>query len=66
MSSIVIAEMKNASDADLLVKLVEKVNGKAKILKGKELEDFYFANLIDEGMKTKNVPLSKLRSKLRR
>ena len=66
MSSIVIAKLKNNRDADFLIEVIKKVNGKAKILKGKSLEDFYFAQLIDEGMKTENIPLSKLRSKLKK
>jgi HPt (histidine-containing phosphotransfer) domain-containing protein len=65
MSSVVIAQL-NDADADFIVQLIKKVHGKAKILKGKALEDFKFAQLIDDGMKSKNVPLSKLRAKLRK
>ena len=65
MNSIVIAELNNA-DANFIVQLVKKVHGKAKILKGQALDDFHFAQLIDKGMQSKNVPLSKLRAKLRK
>jgi hypothetical protein len=66
MSSIVIAKLNNQKDADFLMQMIKKVQGEAKILKGKALEDFHFAQLIDEGMKSETVPLSKLRIKLRK
>ena len=63
--SVLIAQLNNA-DANFIVQLIKKVHGRAKILKGKGLEDFHFAQLIDEGMNSENVPLSKLRAKLRK
>jgi len=65
MSSIVIAQL-NDSDANFIVQLIKKVNGKAKILKGKALDDFHFGQLIDEGMNSEDIPLTKLRAKLRK
>ncbi len=64
MSSIVIAKLNNEKDADFILQVIKRVQGEAKILKGKALEDFHFAQLIDEGMKSENIPLSKLRTKL--
>jgi len=66
MSSIVIAKLNSQKDADFVMEIIKKFQGDAKILKGKALEDFHFAHLIDEGMKSENVPLSKLRTKLRK
>ena len=63
--SVLIAQL-NEADANFIVQLIKKVHGKAKILKGKALDDFHFAQLIDEGMKSENVSLSKLRAKLRK
>ena len=65
MSSIVIARL-NDTDANLILRLIKKVHGKAKILKGKALDDFHFGQLIDKGMQSADVPLSKLRAKLRK
>ncbi len=65
MSLILVAEL-NDSDANFIVQLIKKVNGKAKILRGKALDDFHFGQLIDEGMKSEYIPLSKLRAKLRK
>ena len=62
---VVIAQL-NDAEANFIVQLIKKVHGKAKILKGKALDDFHFAQLIDEGMKSGNVSLSKLRAKLRK
>ncbi|TAL71890.1 MAG: hypothetical protein EPN88_05300 [Bacteroidetes bacterium] len=62
--SVLIAQL-NEADANFIVQLIKKVHGKARILKGKALDDFHFAQLIDEGMKSENVSLSKLRAKLR-
>ncbi|HTB33075.1 MAG TPA: hypothetical protein VK808_13690 [Bacteroidia bacterium] len=66
MSSIIIAKMNNEKDADFLLQVIKRVQGEAKILKGKALEDFHFAQLIDEGMKSETIPLAKLRAKLRK
>jgi len=66
MSSIVIAKLNSQKDADFLLQVIKRVQGKGKVLKGKAMEDFHFAQLIDEGMKSETVPLSKLRSKLRK
>jgi hypothetical protein len=66
MSSIIIAKLNNEEDADFLLQVIKRVQGEAKILKGKALEDFHFAQLIDEGMKSETVPLSKVRAKLRK
>jgi hypothetical protein len=66
MSSIVIAKLNNQKDADFLLQMIKRVQGEAKILKGKALEDFHFAQLIDEGMKSETVSLSKVRAKLRK
>ena len=65
MSSIVIAQL-NDADANFIVQLIKKVHGKAKILKGKTLDDFHFSQLIDKGMQSEDIPLSKLRTKLRK
>jgi hypothetical protein len=65
MSSIVIAQL-NDADANFIVQLIKKVHGKAKILKGKALDDFRFGQLIDKGMQSEDIPLSKLRAKLRK
>jgi len=64
MSSIVIAKMNNEKDADFLLQVIKRVQGEAKILKGKALENFHFAQLIDEGMKSETIPLSKVHAKL--
>lgn len=66
MSSIVIAKLNNEKDADFILQVIKRVQGEAKILKGKALEDFHFAQLIDEGMKSETVSLSKVRAKLRK
>jgi hypothetical protein len=65
VSLIVVAQL-NDSDANFIVELIKKVCGKAKILKGKALDDFNFGQLIEEGMNSENIPLSKLRTKLRK
>ena len=66
MSSIVVAKLNNKEDTDFLLQMIKRIRGEAKILKGEALEDFHFAQLIDEGMKSETIPLSKLRAKLRK
>ena len=63
--SVLIAQL-NDAEANFIVQLIKKVHGKAKILKGKAMEDFHFAQMIDKGMESENVPLSKIRAKLRK
>ena len=63
--SVLIAQL-NDAEANFIVQLIKKIHGKAKILKGKALEDFHFAQMIDKGMESENIPLSKLRAKLRK
>ena len=65
MSSVVIAQLSD-TDANFVVQLIRKVRGRAKILRGKALEDFHFGQMIDKGMESENVPLSKIRAKLRK
>ena len=63
--SVLIAQL-NDAEANFIVQLIKKIHGKAKILKGKALEDFHFAQMIDKGMESENIPLSKVRAKLRK
>ena len=53
MAELLIAEFKNKHEAELVAQLIGTMH-KAKVLqKGKNIEDMYFAELIDEGMKEK-------------
>ncbi len=65
MSTVLIARFKNKREAGLAAKLIEKYNSEISIVKRADLEDFYLAQLIDEGMKEGGVvPLSKIQKKL--
>jgi plasmid rolling circle replication initiator protein Rep len=55
MAEVLIARFKNKREADLIAQLIGTMP-KAKVLqKGKNLEDMYFAELINEGMKEKGT-----------
>ena len=66
MSAVLVSKFENEKDANAVLKIIRKLNGKSKKLKGEALEDFYFGQLIDEGMKTKDVPLEEIKKLLRR
>jgi hypothetical protein len=57
---------KNHSELKFIEEFLRKIGVASKELSEKALEDFHFAQLIDEGMKSENVSLSKLRIKLRK
>ena len=55
MAALLIAEFKNKREAELVEQLIGTMR-KAKVLqKGSNLEDMYFAELINEGMKEKGT-----------
>ena len=55
MAALLIAEFKNKREAELVEQLIGTMR-KAKILqKGSNLEDMYFAELINKGMKEKGT-----------
>lgn len=65
MSAVVIAKFESEKDADFVLKFIRRMNGKTKKLKGQALDDFYFGQLIDEGMKTKDVSIEEIKKELR-
>lgn len=55
MAALLIAEFKNKREAELVEQLIGTMR-KARVLqKGNNLEDMYFAELINEGMKEKGT-----------
>lgn len=67
MSELLIARFKNKREAELVAQLIGTMS-KAKVLqKGKNLEDMYFAELINEGMKEKGtVDLKEFKNELKK
>ena len=55
MKTAIIA-IKSKSDEHFLKVFFKKAGIKARILRQQEIEDAVFAALIDEGMKSKNIP----------
>ena len=51
MSSVVVAKFDNRRDALQAARLIRKLNTKVKLINGKDWEDVYFAELIEEGMR---------------
>ena len=63
----IIIKSSNDADANAIMKFARSRKMKAKFLAGKDLEDIYFARMIDEGMKEKGeVPLAEIRRMLRK
>lgn len=55
MAAVLIAEFKNAREAELVARLIGTMPAAKVLQKGKNLEDMYFAELIKEGMKEKGT-----------
>ena len=65
METLIVTRIKSAKDAKMLLS-INKRFGRSKILKGKYLEDFYFAKELDKGMKSGNVSLEQVHRELRK
>ena len=66
MSAVLVSKFENEQDANVALKFIRKHNGKSKKLNGQALDDFYFGQLIDEGMKSEDVSTEEIKKLLRR
>jgi hypothetical protein len=67
MSTVLLAEFENQSQALAASKLLKKLSKEVKLMKGKFWEDVYMATMIDKGMKEKGeVPVAEIHKKLRK
>jgi hypothetical protein len=56
--SVLIARFKNKREATFAAKLIKQFRKTATVMTGKNLEDLYLGEMIEEGMKeTRNIPL---------
>ena len=53
MSEVLIARFKSKREADAVTKLIKKHSASSMLVRGKNLEDLWFAEMINEGMKEK-------------
>ena len=65
METLIITRIKKQKDAKMLLN-ISKQFGRTKILKGKYLEDFFFAQELNEGMKSANVSSEQVHRELRK
>ena len=64
--TVLVAKFKNKHEANLAASAIRKTQKNVEVVNGEHWEDFYFAQMIDEGMKEKaNVSLASIRKKLR-
>jgi hypothetical protein len=64
---MIVAKFKNRRDADEAAQLIRKYKSELKVMSAEEAEDFYLAQLIDEGMKEPGeVPLAEIQRRLRK
>jgi hypothetical protein len=67
MAEVLIAEFKNRHEAELIAQLIGTMRQAKVLQKGKNLEDMYFAKMIDKGMKEKGSrPIAAFKKKLDR
>jgi hypothetical protein len=63
--TVLVAKFRNKREAELAASYIRKMKNKPVVMKEKHWEDFYLAEMIDEGMNEKGiVPLEKIRKKL--
>ncbi len=62
----VVINADNEASAKLLTGLAKKMGLKSQVLSEQKKDDLSLIRAIDEGMKSENVPLSKIRAKLRK
>ena len=65
METLIITKIKNIKDAPILLSINERF-GKTRILRGKEMKNFYLAKLLDDAMRSENIPLEKVHKELRK
>ena len=65
MEALIITKVANPKDADMFVSISKRF-GKTKLLKGKELENFYLAKMMDEAMDSAEVSMEQVRRELRK
>ena len=65
METLIITKVANPKDADMFVSISKRF-GKTKLLKGKELEKFYLAKMMDEAMDSAEVPMEQVHRELRK
>lgn len=55
MAALLLASFKTKREADLVAQLIDNMRSAKVLQKGKNIEDMYFAELINEGMKEKGT-----------
>ena len=65
MEILIITKVANPKDADMFISISKRF-GKTKLLKGKELENFYLAKMMDDAMGSAEVPMGQVHRELRK
>ena len=65
METLIITKVTNPKDADMFVSISKRF-GKTKLLKGKELENFYLAKMMDDAMDSAEIPTEQVHRELRK
>lgn len=65
METLVITKVTNSKDAAMLYSISKRF-GKSKLLKGKSRENFELVKIMEEAMKTEDIPLEEVRHELRK
>lgn len=55
MSTVLIARFKDKREASLVAKLIKQYRKTSTVMTGKNLEDLYLGEMIEEGMKEKGT-----------
>ena len=57
MSEVLIARFKSKREADAVTKFIKQHSASSTLVRGKNLEDLWLGEMIEEGMK-KNIPVT--------
>ncbi len=59
MSEVLIARFKSKREADAVTKFIKQHSASSTLVRGKNLEDLWLGEMIEEGMKEKkNIPVT--------
>jgi len=65
--TVLVAKFKNRREASLAASFIKTMKKEVRIVSEKDWEDFYMAQMIEEGMNEKGeVPLEKIKKKLQK
>ncbi|MFI5164874.1 MAG: hypothetical protein ACHQHP_06480 [Bacteroidia bacterium] len=65
MEKFILTKVNNAKDAGIFLSISKRF-GKTKLLRGKQLENFYLSKMMDDAMHSETIPAEQVHRELRK